>query len=247
MSPNWHHYRALISLGPRLPLPGGARRWQQPWWLSQLSGSFGEGTQASPGPRPGGRCSEQLQKGGPSPQASRPPHPCLLRRPLVGVPLLEGRLPGEGSAQGVGGGTTSRSVRQVGGSFAPLCFSISFRGPGEGGVYSLSPLQQPPTPQRTMLIKPHRHGSENRGYRGGEGDSASDRQLPVPALTMRSSGSEGSATAITPFPRHHLSTSLLASRGPGILAPLHVSATCTYTTGSKWPRDVSAYVCVSCT
>lgn len=167
MSPNWHHYRALISPGPRLPLPGGAGRWQRPRWLSQLSGSFWKGTQTSPGCL--GRAWRQMLRVAPE-RGSQPPSrlPTSLRRPLAGAPLLEGRLPREGSAQGVGGRRTSRSVGQVGGSFAPLCFSISFRGPGEGGFYSLSPLQHStPTPDdcahKTTSAWQCEQGVERRG------------------------------------------------------------------------------------
>ena len=90
--------------------------------------------------------------------------PALLRRPLVRVPFLEGRLPGEGSAQGVGGRTTSRSVGWVGEAL-PLSASASpSEALGRGRLLSQPPPADPhPPPQVTMLIKPHRHGSENRG------------------------------------------------------------------------------------
>lgn len=119
--------------------------------------------------------------------------------------------------------------------------------PRVGGFYSLNPLQQPPSPT-TMLIKPHGHGGEKRGYRGREGDSGFSVRHTAFLLCLDHEKTQGvKETLLSPLPRltpHHLWTSLLASREPGILAALRVSVTCTHTTGTKRPCDVSVYVCV---
>lgn len=87
--------------------------------------------------------------------------------------------------------------------------------PGRGAFTLSAPSSPPPPPQMTVLIKAHRHGNENRGYRGGEGDSGFNvRQTAFP---LRSDHEKAQGVKET-----------LLSREPGMLARLRVSATCTH-------------------
>lgn len=127
---------------------------------------------------------------GPQPPSQPPtsPLPCLgglwsgslsLRDVSPGRAQPRGWV--EGQRAGVSGGW---------GKLCPSLLQHPLQRPWGGGrLLSQPPPADPhPPPQMTMLIKPHRRGSENRGYRGREGGSASDRQLALSALTTRKLG-----------------------------------------------------------